>query len=82
MLNSKKTFKTLLIDQSIASFVLVLVPAVVTFFMPRTTIEMQRNGGQASAKITKYILLVVPCRQLTVEPVEQAERHTTAGKYG
>ncbi len=82
MSTQKNTWKTITITQAIAVLCFVLMPALITFVVPRTTIELRRVDGQASASITKHILLIVPFRQLTIDSVTEVESHVTSGKYG
>ncbi len=82
MTDPKTTWKTIAITQAIAVVCFVILPAVVTFVVPRTTIEMQHSEGQATAEITKHVLLVVPIRQLTIAPVAEVESQVTGSRYG
>jgi hypothetical protein len=82
MADPKHTVKSILITQAIAIFGFVVVPAAVTFIAPRTTVELRRDEDHVSARITRHILLVIPFRTLTIEPVVEVESQVTAGKYG
>ena len=78
----KPTLNSILITQGIAIIAFLVVPAVVTFIVPRTTIEMRRIDIGASARITPHILLVVPCRRSTIEPVVTVESHVRSSREG
>jgi hypothetical protein len=78
----KPTWASILITQGIAIVVFLVVPALVTYMVPRTTIEMRRINDGASARITQYILLVFPCRLNTIEPVVKVESHVRSSREG
>ncbi len=70
---SKSSFTTLVITQSIAILVFVLVPVLVTFMAPRSTIELRRFNGTVSAEVTRHTLLFVPIYRTLVEPLLDAQ---------
>lgn len=70
---AKSTITSLIITQSIAILVFVLVPVVVTSMAPRTTIRLRRFNDRASAEVTRHTLLFVPLYTTTVEPLLDAE---------
>ena len=78
----KPTLASILITQAIAIIAFLVVPAVVTIFVPRTTILMRSNDDGASARITQYILLVIPCRLSTIDPVVTVESHVRSSREG
>jgi hypothetical protein len=70
---SKSSFTTLILTQSIAILVFVLVPVLVTSMAPRSTIELRRFNGTVSAEVTRHTLLYVPIYRTIVEPLLDAE---------
>ena len=78
----KPTWASILITQGIAIFAFLVVPAFVTYMVPRTTIEMRRINDGASARIIQYLLLVIPCRLSTIEPVLTVECHVWSSREG
>lgn len=70
---SKSTIRSLIITQSIAILVFVVVPVVVTFMAPRTTIRLRRSHDQVAAVVTRHTLLIVPLYTTTMEPLLDAD---------
>ena len=78
----KPTLASIFITQIIAIIAFLVVPALVTYMVPRTTIEMRRINDGASARITQYILLVIPFRLNTIEPVVTVESQVRSSREG
>ncbi len=67
--DAKSTVQSIVVTQAIAIVCFVLVPATITFIVPRTTIELWRGENGVNAKVTRYCLLVVPAQIVNIAPL-------------
>lgn len=79
-ITSNSTFFSVVVTQAIAIVVFVVVPVLVTLMVPRTTIQLRRENGVASAYIIRHALLVVPAGKTTIAPLRNAESIVTGEK--
>jgi len=75
------TIYSVMLTQMIAVLGFVVVPSLVTFIAPVTTVRMYKTADGVSADVTKYILLFVPLFRTTVERVEDIESHVTTADW-
>jgi hypothetical protein len=78
--NQVNSVTSMVTTQAIAIFAFVFMPGLITYVVPRTTIQLRRVNDHASAVITKHILLVVPIQTTTIESLMGVESRVTAEK--
>ncbi len=71
---------SIVITQAVAILGFVIVPGLVTFMVPRTTIQLQHRDGQATARIVRHTLLFVPLYTTRIDPLLDAESQVSAAK--
>ncbi len=69
----KNALTSRVITQAIAIGIFVVVPILITFMVPRTTIQLRRFNEKSSAEVTWHTLLVIPLYWTRVEPLLDAE---------
>jgi hypothetical protein len=74
----RKTPGSIMITQAIAVVGFVIVPGLVTWIAPRTTIQLATVNQQPKADVVKYIFLWVPYSHVTIAPLESARSIVTA----
>lgn len=77
----RPTVYSVMLTQMIAVLGFVVVPSLVTFIAPVTTVRMYKTADGVSADVTKYVLLFLPLFHTTVERVEDVESHVTTADW-
>ncbi len=73
-----KTIGSILVTQAIAIFGCVVIPGLVTWIAPRTTITLSETNQQPTAAIVKYVFLAIPFDREVITPLESVKSIVTA----
>lgn len=72
------SFGSIVITQAIAIVGCVIVPGLVTWIAPRTTIRLSLVDEQPAAEVIKHVFIWIPSSTVTIRPLESARSHVTA----
>lgn len=78
---SRPSLSSLAITQAIGIICFVLIPALVTFVVPRTTIELRSVDNAVEAVVTTHVFLFVPIWARTISPVTDVTSKVRADEY-
>lgn len=77
----QSSVKDIVITQSIALALFVILPTVITLMAPFTNLEFKKSGSAVTATIVRYVLIFIPWKTEQIGNVSGVRADITAAKH-